>query len=56
MEQSRQKLQEKNLTEDQIEAGLEWTANFTTPGLMTIFGLIAYAFFSSVIGLVASIS
>jgi len=55
MEQSRQKLQEKNLTEDQIEAGLEWTRKFTTPGIMTVFGLIAYAFFSALLGLIASI-
>ena len=55
LEKTRIKLQEKNMTEDQIDAALEWTRKFTTPMMMLIFGFLAYAVFSAILGLIAAI-
>ncbi len=55
IEQARVQMQDKNLTEDQIEAALDMTRKFTTPGLMTVFGLGAYALVSAILGLIAAI-
>jgi len=55
IEQSRQQLQARNLTDDQIDAGLEMTRKFTTPVMMTIWVLVMYAIISAILGLIAAI-
>ena len=55
IEQTRIKLQEQNMTEDQIESALDYTRKFTTPIMMTIWGLVGYSLISLVLALVAAI-
>lgn len=55
IEQTRVKLQDQNLTEDQIESALDYTRKFTTPLMMTIWGLVAYTLISLVLGLLSAI-
>jgi hypothetical protein len=56
VEQARIKMQAKNnLTEDQIETALDYTRKFTTPLWFAILGLLASAFMSLILGLLAAI-
>ena len=55
IEQARVKLQTQNLTDDQIETALDYTRKFTTPAMMTIWGLVIYAIISAVLGLITAI-
>ena len=55
IEQTRIKLQEQNMTEDQIESALDYTRKFTTPIMMTIWGLVGYSLISLMLALVAAI-
>lgn len=44
-----------NMSEEQMDTALAWTAKFTTPIMMMIWGFISYALISAVIGLLAAI-
>ena len=55
IDQARIQLQEKNLSDDQIESALDSTRKFTSPLLMMIFGLLGYAIISAILGLLAAI-
>ncbi|MCX6240912.1 MAG: DUF4199 domain-containing protein [Bacteroidetes bacterium] len=55
LDKARTQLQEKNLTEEQIEAALVYTRKFTSPLMMMIFGFLAYAVISAILSLLAAI-
>jgi len=55
IEQARIQMQSQNLTDDQIESALDMTRKFTSPVLITIWGLVAYAGISAILGLLAAI-
>jgi len=57
LEKSREKLmtQHPDMPDDQVEIAMQWTAKFTTPLMMMIWGFVAYVFFTVIIGLIASI-
>ncbi|MEI7982368.1 MAG: DUF4199 domain-containing protein [Bacteroidota bacterium] len=44
-----------NMSEEQMETALAWTAKFTSPVMLMIFGFLTYAGISAVFGLVAAI-
>lgn len=47
--------QNANLSEEQIETALSYTAKFTTPVMMMVWGFITYIVISAIIGLLAAI-
>jgi hypothetical protein len=57
LEQSRQEMmkQNTNLSDEQIETALSYTAKFTTPLMMMVWGFITYVVISAIIGLLAAI-
>jgi len=55
IEQARIQMQAKNLNDDQIESALDYTRKFTTPLMMTVWGLVAYSLMSAILGLLAAI-
>jgi len=55
LEQARVKIQEKNLTEDQIETAMDWTRKFTSPVMMLISSLFMDTIISVILGLIAAI-
>lgn len=57
LDQSREKLMEQNsnLSEDQIEAAMQYTEKFTTPVMMMIWGFVGYVIVSAIISLIAAI-
>jgi hypothetical protein len=44
-----------DMTEEQIEQAVSMSAKFMTPGMMTIWGMAAYAAMSAIIGLILAI-
>lgn len=55
MEMARQKLAEKNLSDDEIERATAMQAKFMTPLVMTILGLIGTMFWGTLLSLVVAI-
>lgn len=55
IDQARAGMQDKNMTDDQIETALQYTRKFTSPAMMLIFGLLGYSIISLILGLLAAI-
>jgi hypothetical protein len=54
LEQSRQQLESKGISEDQIEIGLEMTRKIMNPAMMAVFALFGNFIFGLLFGLLAS--
>jgi len=57
LDQARQKLLEgsQQMTEEQMDQALAWTARFTSPVMIAVWGLISNTFFALILGLIAAI-
>jgi len=57
MEQSREQIvnSNPNLSEEQVEQALAISSKFTSPVMMMIWGVVMYAIFSAILGLIAAI-
>jgi ABC-type antimicrobial peptide transport system permease subunit len=55
LEQAKTSMQDQNLTEDQMDAALQWTRKFTSPLLMTITSIVTYSIMSVVLGLIVAL-
>ena len=57
LDKSREQIltQNPNMPEEQLETAMQWTAKFTSPIMMMVWGFVAYVFFSVIISLIAAI-